>query len=625
MSKRLLQMLRPRLAVLAGCAILGVIVAPSASLSATPASESPSIAAAATCVVGNWQVGQSSGMPAVRYQTTHFAFRWNGSLVTDSAAINAGTYLESVWQDFILNRAFPEPYCQTATKYKVNIHIDASHGLSGGVDGSGYMGMWIGPGALADRFGLAHELTHGLQGSTGGLRDSPYVGWMWESHANWMTVQLPEMRNNVHCSELSVNFPHLYYGSTRVRYCNWQFWENLKNRFGYAAVNDIWARAPKRGEPGQSTADPFNVLMSNQGWNIEQLNDVFGDWAMRNVNWDYRNPDGSDQGAVYRSAYGSYDPQGGNRILRTTRLEPLDLGNRRFNVPAAWAPQRWGYNIVRLVPDAGATQISVTFRGVLQSAPNATAFAGLQDEPSSVPPPASGWRWGVVAIDSSGRARYSSLQRGSDGAVTFPLVSGDRSVWLVVMGAPTQMHNIRWDQPYYTIYRYPWMAQFAGAMPLGFQPNAQPPVPGGRQHPNGGGWVATNAVVDASAFVGPNARVLGGAVRGNARIEDHAVVVSGEVRDSAVVSALTIVSANTIVRDQARAATVFMPLGAFERNIVLSGTAHNIGDVEQRGASMSRGVLYGFIDPPATTNPRRGASLTAPVREVTAPPVYRWR
>lgn len=623
MSKQVLQTLRQGMAALAGCVILGVVVTPSA-LSAAP-TEQPSIAAAATCVVGTWQVAQSSGMPAVRYQTTHFAFRWNGSVVSDSAAINAGTYLESVWQDFILNRAFPEPYCQTASKYKVNIHIDASFGLSGGVDGGGFMGMWIGPGALADRFGLAHEFTHGLQGSTGGLRDSPYVGWMWESHANWMTVQLPEMRSNVHCSELSVNFPHLYYGSTRVRYCNWQFWEYLKNRFGYATVNDIWARAPKRGQAGQPTADPFNVLMSNQGWNIEQLNDVFGDWAMRNVNWDYTNPDGSDQGAVYRSAYGSYEPQGGNRILRTTRLEALDLANRRFNVPPAWAPQRWGYNIVRLVADAGATQVTVTFRGVLQSAPNATTFAGLQDEPSSVPSPASGWRWGVVAIDSGGRARYSSLQRGSDGVVTLPLVSGDRSVWLVVMGAPTTMHNIRWDQPYYTIYRFPWMAQFAGAMPLGFQPGAPSPVPGGHQHANGGGWVASSAVVDASAFVAPNARVLGGAVRGNARIEDQAVVVSGEVRDNAVVSALTVVSANTVVRDQARAATVFMPLGAFERNIVLSGTAYNIGDVEQRGASMSRGVLYGFIDPPATTNPARGANLTGPVREVTAPVVYRWR
>jgi len=596
---------------------------------AAPVSTTPSgwtnAAAAVACTPGTWQVGNTSGAAPVRFETTHFAFRWNGSTTTTQAASTAGTYLESVWTHFINNTAFPEPYCGTATKFKMNIHLDPTFGLSGGVDGQGFMGMWVGPGALADRFGLAHEFTHGLQGSSGGLQGSPFTGWMWESHANWMAVQLPDQRRNVHCSELLVNFPHLYYGSTRDRYCNWQFWENLKNRFGYAAVNDIWARAPKAGQAGRSTADPFNVLMGNMGWNVEQLNDVFGDWALRNVNWDYTNPDGSDQGSIYRSAYGSYDPQGGNRSLRTTRLEALDLANRRFNVPAAWAPQRWGYNIVRLVPDAGASSITVTFRGVIQAAPNATSFAGLQDEPTSIPQPASGWRWGVVAVDAGGRARYSALQRGSDGAVTSGIVSGDRSHWLVVMGAPTQMQNIRWDQPYYSIYRFPWMVQVNGAMPWGFQANAPSPVPGGHRHANGNGWVAANAVVDASAFVGPNARVLGGAVRGNARVEDFATVISGEVSGSGVVSGLTLVSANTIVRDQARANTVFMPLGSFERNIVLSGTAQNIGDVEQRGASMSRGVLYGFIDPPATTNPRRGSNLTAPVREITAPPVWRWR
>jgi hypothetical protein len=74
-----------------------------------------------------------------------------------------------------------------------------------------------------------------------------------------------------------------------------------------------------------------------------------------------------------------------------------------------------------------------------------------------------------------------------------------------------------------------------------------------------------------------------------------------------------------------RSLAAFMGLGAFERNIVLSGTSQNIGDVEQRGTSMSRGVLYGYIDPPAATNPRRGANLTAPVREITDPPTYRWR
>ena len=98
---------------------------------------------------------------------------------------------------------------------------------------------------LKDRFGLAHELTHSLQGGTGSFRDTPYGGWLWESHANWMTTQLPEFRGNTHCSVLSVNYPHLYYGSSRVRYCNWQFLEYLKNRFGYAVVNDIWRKVIK--------------------------------------------------------------------------------------------------------------------------------------------------------------------------------------------------------------------------------------------------------------------------------------------------------------------------------------------------------------------------------------------
>ena len=35
------------------------------------------------------------------------------------------------------------------------------------------------------------------------------------------------------------------------------------------------------------------------------------------------------------------------------------------------------------------------------------------------------------------------------------------------------------------------------------------PVPA-RQHPNGGGWVADTAHVDASAYVGPDAWVYGG-------------------------------------------------------------------------------------------------------------------
>lgn len=583
----------------------------------------------ARCVAGSWQpvatdpADPNAKLP-LRYETPHFAFHWTGDLVSAETARAAGAHLEAVWSYFLDTLDFPEPDCATPAKRKANIFIAADYGLTGGVDDAGNIGMWIGPGGLKDRFGLAHELTHALQGGTGSFRDTPYGGWLWESHANWMTVQLPEFRGNTHCSVLSVNHPHLYYGSTRVRYCNWQFLEYLKDRFGYAAVNAIWREAPKRGTPAADQADPIEVLMRSRGWTLARLNDAFGDWALHNAHWDYTNPDGSDQGAIYRREYGSYAPSD-ERPLRTTILDPLDRANRRFAVPAAWAPQRWGYNLVPLHPDANATRVTATFRGVIQHAAATAALPGLADEPATIPAPASDWRWGLVAVDAAGKSRYSALQRGPDGEASVALRPGDQGLYMVVVATPAQFHHIRWEQPYYAIYRYPWMVQLAGATPEGSQPGAPPPVPGAHRHPNGGGWVAPGATVDATAYVGPHARVLAGSVRDHARVEDHAVIAGGDLRGNARVSALSVIRGNTIVRDDARVATAFLGIGELEQNIVLSGTARLIGDVEHRGGTFTRGAYSGFVDPPAATDPRRGAELAAPVREITAAPIYVWR
>lgn len=564
-------------------------------------------------------------MPAVQYESAHFAFRWSGTTTTVAAAQNAATMLEKVWTTYMDKAGFTEPYCDTATKYKVNIHIQSDFGLSGGVTGERDMGMWIGPGVLADRWGLAHEFAHALQGSSRGMRDSQYTGWLWESHANWMAHQVDEHRGETHCSEMQVNYPHVYFGSTRNRYCNWQFWEFVKDKYCYAAVNDIWTKSLKPGQSGWRDEDPFSVLARNMGWSVAQLNDVFGQWAMHNVTWDYRNHDGSDQGSVYRSRYGSYADRSGDRRLRVTKLESMDVAQRRFAVPRSWAPQRWGYNLVRLYPDSGATTVKVTFRGVLQSGPANTAFSSYKNQPASVPNPDSGWRWGVVAVDANGRPRYSSLMRGSDGEVDFCLQTGDRELWMVVLAAPLTMHKVLWDQMYYTVYRYPWMAQFQGAMPEGFQPGAPNPSNSGTRHPNGGGWVATGASVASTAYVGPYASVLGGTVSGNARIEDHAVIHNGSVSGNAVVGALTQLKGNTTVRDSARVGTTFMGPGAFETGITLSGTAQVYGDLELRGVSLSKGVFYGFVDNAVSTDTTQGAARTAPVPEVTSGAAYVWR
>jgi len=579
----------------------------------------------ARCVAGTWSpvatdpADPNAKLP-LRYETAHFAFHWAGDLVAPEIAKAAGAHLEYVWAYFLDTLDFPEPDCGSAAKRKANVFIDASYGLTGGVDDAGNIGMWIGPGGLKDRFGLAHELTHSLQGGTGSFRDTPYGGWLWESHANWMATQLPEFRDNVHCSVLSVNYPHLYYGSSRVRYCNWQFLEYLKDRFGYGVVNDIWRKAPKQGTPGADQADPTEVLMHNQGWSVAELNDAFGDWAMHNAHWDYTNPDGSDQGAIYRREYGGYAPQTGDRLLRTTVLDPLDPVKRRFAVPATWAPQRWGYNIVSLHPDAGATSVTATFRGVIQHASAAAKLAGLVDEPEVISAPASDWRWGLVAVDAAGRSRYSPLQRGAEGDATIAVRPGDQGLYMVVVGTPSQFQHIRWEQPWHAIYRYPWMVQFAGATP-----DAPGPMAGGRRHANGGGWVAAGATVDASAYVGPYARVLSGSVRGKARVEDHAVIDGGRLLGQARVSALSVIRGDTIVKDRARVATTFLGIGEYEKNIALSGTAQLIGDVEQRGASVAHGAYSGFVDQAAASDAKRGANLTGAPPEVTSKPRYVWR
>lgn len=623
-TMRLIPALAVVLTACGGSSGSGVTTTPAPTPTATPApTPTPS---AGACVPGAYTaVATSDAQPPIRYETEHFAFRWNNNDVAQPMADAAGVQLEYTWKYFIDTIGFRAPFCGSATKHKVNIAIVPSYGLTGGADGNGNPGMWIGPGALADHFGLAHEFTHALQTMTGGLQDSPYTGWLFESHANWMTTQLPEFRSNTHCSIFLKQYPHLYYGSTRTRYCNWQFLEYIKDRYGYAAINDIWNKAPKAGDAAQKTADPLSVLMANQGWTIEQLNDRFGEWAMRNANWDYINPDGSDQGVVYRANYGSYDQTTDSSILAATVLDPIDLANRRFAVPSAWAPQRWGYNIVKLYPDSGASTVTVDFRGVVQTASATATLPGLADEPSPIPAPNSGWRYGLVAVGADGKARYSAMQRGSDGQASIAVQSGDTGLFLVVVATPTAMQKVRWDQPWYSVYRYPWMVQFTGAMPQNYQPGAVI-LAGGHKHANGGGWVAAGATVAASAYVGPYARVLSGTVSGNARIEDHAVVADqAQVLGNARVGNLTVLRKNTMVRDDARAFTTFLGLGEYENNITLSGTAGNIGDVEQRGASFASGFYYGFVDQAAATDPKRGSALTAPAPEVTATPNYIWR
>lgn len=553
------------------------------------------------CTAGTWLAGGPDPDHAgfrLLSESEHFAVYSDES---PSGAKSAVDYLETVWSTYFGSPIYMrEPLCDSSTKYKASIHVHSDWGLYGGSWEPGRMGMWIGTGGLSDHWGLAHEFMHGVQAVQGGQScgGSDTCGWVHESDANWHPQQMPEYHTSeLHCSEMLVNSTHLYLGSTRNRYCNWQFLEFLKDKYCFSAANAIWTGSP--------TSDPFTAIMNGQKWSISQLNDFFGEWAMHNVTWDYQDPApqstaGKNQGSLYRSRYGLVtDKSRPERRLRLTKLEPLDssyASHRRFVSPYYWAPQRWGYNIIRLFPDSGATSVTVTFRGVIQSEAK------------------SDFRWGLVATDSGiSKPRYSALQKGTDGQLTF-CVNPAEPLFLVVMGTPSAMQKIVWDQAYSSIYRYPYMVQLTSAWPEGFQGGKPEACPSGTTRVSNGGGCGPSSL-PSSVYVGPYAQVLGGSVSGNARIEDHATILGGSVSSGTVGAMSLIASFN--VRTSGKVLTTFYPLGFFEGEQGVSGSASLVGDVEFRGQGYDRssGTCSGFVDSSTCVN----------ASEVTVAPPYTWR
>ena len=570
-------------------------------------------------------------------------------------------------------------------KLKSNIYVFENAvmaSLYGGLDyvkdlnGEYGPGMWIGVGSLKDYWGTSHEFAHGLQGVAGWMGNNSHAGWFAESHANWMAHQYNP--KDAHCSEYLINFPYLYYGSTRDRYCNWQFLEHLKEKFGGGndgakEVNRLWMESIQDGEDGRMEQTPFTAMMMVYDWSLEDLNREFGQFAMKNATFEYA----PEKKKLYSKSWGNYEfstrrnTSNTARHMRVTMLNRMDSasgGPDRYIVPSYWAPQRWGYNIVRIYPDS-AGKVTVRFRGIVQHKKGegykcfgdnedtykGKHYKGCNYAPDAVPDPASQWAVGLVAEGSDGTPRYSELMLDTAGNVSIETKASDKALWLAVTAAPSEMQTILWDQFYYSVYRYPYMIEVVNGKPEGYNDNFWKPAgyaggsaQGYAKHANGGGWVSSKAKVDASVYVGPDAVVNGGTVSGDARIEDFAVVnggtvggkavvrgralvsggsmadnaileedawlVSGTLKDDVRVGALSVI-VNSTVSGKAQVHGVMWPVDGKK----LSGTAQLRGDLENNFTSeISKGVFYGMVNTDMLNNANFGANLTEPPTDATA-------
>ena len=546
-------------------------------------------------------------------------------------------------------------------------------------------GIWLGKGSLSDRSGLAHEYAHGMQSLTGWMGNNSHTGWVCESHANWMMHQfIPDVAPG--CSEYLIDFPFLYYGSTRDRYCNWHFMEHLKEEFGGGIdgtreVNRIWTESIKDGEAGRMEQTPFSAMMMVYDWTLEDLNNQFGKFAMKQATLEYT----PAKKKLYKKAWGDYEfstrrsvgvgyPYSNHaRITMMNKIPCPDQAREegveeecpdQYITPSYWAPQRWGYNLVRIYPDK-AGKVTVKFRGIVQDKPTVkgyTCFGDNEDDymgkkykwcnyaPDALPDPASGWTVGLVAEGADGTPRYSEMKHGKGFNLEIETKDNDKALWLAVTATPTEMQTIMWDQFYYSVYRYPYMIEVVNGAPEGYNKDFWKPAneSGYKQHSNGGGWVSNKATVATTAFVGPNAVVNGGTVSEKARIEDFAVVdggkvsgnavlrgrafmsagsvsddavleedawlVSGNISGNAKVGALSVIFESTI-KDDAQVYGVMWPL----EYKTVSGTAQLRGDLENNfSKEISKGIFYGMVDDGMLNNANFGANLTTPPTEATA-------
>ena len=450
-------------------------------------------------------------------------------------------------------------------------------------------GMWVHPRAAADDGLLAHELAHACQAMVmvqypGFGLNASYAGFFWESHAEYIrAVYTGSYGASFIPRYLNTSMQH--YSTTRRYYQNLYFLDFLSDTYGMEAINLIWRRAnPYFSHPLTSLRD--FVLSYSQA----DLNDDFLRHAMRNVTWDYVS------GPLIRQAI-SQIPEA--RFSRDyTFLEALHDGTGTYVAPAYMAPGDYGYNIIPLVPEPGTSHIDVVFTSFSNNAPGR-----------------GGNRYGFVAVDAEGKARYSDVFHGSQTQASFSLFPSDADVYLVVTGAPETHHNYGWDTGFPQEHRHPYSVAMAGARPFTASPtgllsaatggsaihhlDADPItlLPPGAPHINGGGWVAVTASADPSAYVGPHARVLGAArISGTSRVEAHAMVTG-----QAVVAGSAFVGGNAVVTDQARIEdeAVVSGMAIVGGNSVVGGKAQVTGSARLfnstvRDSAMAAGyaVLY---------------------------------
>ncbi len=545
------------------------------------------------------------GQTVYSLESKHFRFLWNDTVAAQSAwrttmAYNTLRNAEECWQLFVKKMGYREPAqntaTQTGTKYKLN--ITSWHGgyWAGGdtFGGTTLARLNITPDGLRENPPtgvLPHELMHCFQMHN----TSSYVpGAWWEGHANYgrerylqhYGVLFPSnQRSGIDPTYLRCAHQILAHG--RDYYLSWPMFLYLdENPDGLSDLGEgtnvkLWQ---------QTQINEYPLMALERLTPTNNFKDIVGYFARRGATYNYSTK--ADILAALASFGAPLDNTATARWQFTDLVQRTDDTNW-WRVPYEMAPMQGAYTIHELVPiGTGAGRVvSVNFRGL----PDSTRGAD--------------WRASFIVISDSGAERYSTLW--SNGVNSVTLAANENKVYLSVAGAPAQFYtgassaNFEGDfnESMYPYRSWPSKARFPYEMQVvagaTFKVRDNGSTAGLVQHSNGGGYRAAAVSVPTSVYIGPNARVLGGSVSGNARIEDYALVTAGTVNGNAIISGHAWVRGGTVtgnakVRDWAlvEGGTISLDARVLEHANIKGGLVTDLATAKGTAASLS-GTLAG--------------------------------
>ncbi|TAE74977.1 MAG: hypothetical protein EAZ65_02680 [Verrucomicrobia bacterium] len=473
------------------------------------------------------------GQTVSSMESKHFRFLWNNAVAATSSwnsNMARGTLrnAEEAWQVYVKIMGYIEPHrpvgATTGTKFKLNMTSWHSGYWMGGDDhaGTSLARLNITPDGLQvdpPTWIMPHELMHCFQMHN---NNGNYSG-QWETHANygrerWLKHYQNLYPNRSNIEALGVRDGHFMISSGRNYYLTWPFLYYIDdNPDGLPDLADgMVKRLWQEGQQWEFWATTLDRLTPTTS-----LKDISGYYARRCATWDFSNQ------AAMNAELNTQDPTRNARHLFTDLIERADAPGW-WRVPPNKAPAQGAYAMHELIPTgSGAGRVvTVNLQGLADSARGAD------------------WRASFVAVSDTGVERYTPLWNNGSSSIT--LAANENKLYLSVAGTPDWYANGGFNEASEKFRSHPsrsrfhYQVQVTGATPRerasGFT--------GTTVHSNGGGLRSVS--VPASVYIGPNARVTGGSVSGNARIEDYAVVSGGTVNSNAVISGHAWVRGGTV-------------------------------------------------------------------------------